>query len=241
MEENDDEEKCLICEKTFKLKSILTHIARAKGHKKYPQQHLQALREKSHASSRNKHNAKRRQNYEQDGTSAKKRKYYVENQQEIIAKYRQKRQESKRDMERVFDPTNKMFGRFFQEIKHGPIFPCISCMRCLPLRSMKSFQEKFHNFLSENNLQDNVDMKESLKINGKHYICSTCHLSLSKQKLPSLCFKNGLKLSPIPKCLQISSLGNQLIAKYITFIKIRRLPKTRMASNYDRVSYETFQ
>ena len=232
----DEQETCAVCGKTLELSKILKHITKAKKCKKYPKDKLQELREKSHAASRQKKNCKRKAQYDSNEKSQENKKYYQEKKARILGNLKEKRQEFKGEMSACFDPKSNIFKCFFQEIKEGPIYPCISCMRCLPKRTVKPFQEKFHQTLIDNNMECYVDTKDSLKINGKHYICSTCQVSLSKRVLPNLCFKNGLELSDVPKCLQTSSVGNQLLAKHLTFLKIRKLPKTRMGSNYDRVS-----
>ena len=58
---------------------------------------------------------------------------------------------------------------------------------------------------------------------------------LSKKQIPKLCFKNGLQLSPIPECMKLTSLGNQLLAKYILFLKLRET-KSLFGRINDRVS-----
>ena len=54
--------------------------------------------------------------------------------------------------------------------------------------------------------------------------------------MPPMCAKNSLESPNIPKCLRdLTNLEKQLIVKNLIFIKIRKLPKTRMSALNDRV------
>ena len=136
--------------------------------------------------------------------------------------------------------SSKTLAKFYEEVQFGPIFPCVCCKRCLPKRGVKIFQEPFYNMLLEHKMDGNVDLSKCLMIDGNLHICHSCYSNLSKKKMPNLCFKNGLQLAPVPACLQISSLGNQLLAKHLIFLKIRPLPKTGMGKMNDRVSNLVF-
>ena len=45
--------------------------------------------------------------------------------------------------------------------------------------------------------------------------------------LPAICFQNGLALSAVPQCLELTDLECQLIAKNLVFIKISPTPRSR--------------
>ena len=83
-----------------------------------------------------------------------------------------------------------------------------------------------------------VGKKEEIKI--KRYqeywvLCRTCIGCLKKEEMPPMCFKNSLMPPFIPDCLRdLTNLEKQLIVKNLIFIKIRQLPKTRMAAMNDR-------
>ena len=66
-------------------------------------------------------------------------------------------------------------------------------------RGVKIVTDEFRQMLNENNLSSCVRQDPDLKINGNHYICSSCHSILkNKKKMPPICFKNGLELSDVP-------------------------------------------
>ena len=154
-------------------------------------------------------------------------------------KYFKHRAKCNADKKKVFNTKNPIFANFFKEIKHGPIYPCISCNRVLPLRSVKEFKHGTIHWIKESKGKEekvDVDINKKLHIKGVHYICTTCKSHLDKERMPPLCFKNGLQLAEIPWCFEnIGDLGNQLLAKRLIFLKLRPLPKTGMKSMFDRV------
>ena len=65
--------------------------------------------------------------------------------------------------------------------------------------------------------------------------CKTCVGYLKKSQMPPMCFKNSLEPAEVPEVLKdLTNLEKQLIVKNLVFIKIRQLPKTRMAAMNDR-------
>ncbi|XP_055685061.1 uncharacterized protein LOC129791128 [Lutzomyia longipalpis] len=68
------------------------------------------------------------------------------------------------------------------------------------------------------------DLEDFLKIS--QYCCTTCHLYLNKNKLPTLAIKNGLDFPEIPDCLKdLSDLEERMVAPIINFMEIRELKK----------------
>ena len=77
--------------------------------------------------------------------------------------------------------------------------------------------------------------KKMVKIQDGYSLCNTCIGHLNKSKMPPMCSKNCLEIPEIPDCLKnLTNLEKQLIVKNLVFIKIRQLPKTRMAAMNDR-------
>ena len=218
---------CKVCNKPFKEKSILIHIGLIKNCKaNYPAKDLEKLTSESNMRKLNQIKEIKRKTYNPQKKSSENKAYYVQNKASVRSKQHE-HYESKKNL-----------AKFYEECQYGPIFPCICCKRCLPKRGVKIFQEQFYHVLVENKIDGNVDISKCLMIDGNFHICHSCYSNLSKKKMPNLCFKNGLQLAPVPACLQISSLGNQLLAKHLIFIKIRPLPKTGMGKMNDRVSYQ---
>ena len=55
-------------------------------------------------------------------------------------------------------------------------------------------------------------------------ICHTCLKSIKKKKFPSMNEFNGLQLEDVPEELKLEDLEQQLIAKTLLFIKVKKLP-----------------
>ena len=87
-------------------------------------------------------------------------------------------------------------------------------------------------------IQYKVGKNEKIKIKKfQEYwvLCRTCIGYLKNGQMPPMFFKNSLMPPFIPDCLRdLSNLEKQLIVKNLIFIKIRQLPKTRMAAMNDR-------
>ena len=66
-------------------------------------------------------------------------------------------------------------------------------------------------------------------------LCHTCLRQIKCQKVPSINVMNGLELEKIPDVLKLADLEQQLIARSLLFLKIKKLPKSRMKANVDRV------
>ena len=181
----------------------------------------------------------KRKNYNSEKRSEENKTYYQQNKQMVRSKQHEYYEQNKvvvKSRNKDIHESKKTLAKFYEEIQYGPIFPCICCKRCLPKRGVKIFQKTFYNILLDNKLDGNVDLSRCLMIDEKLHICHSCYTNLSKKKMPNLCYKNALQLAPVPVCLQISSLGNQLLAKHLIFLKIRPLPKTGMGKMNDRVS-----
>ena len=200
-------EICPGCKKPFK--SVSKHIVRSKTCDGGSKEQQNSIKENAALKTKTKHNLKRKLDRATDEGKQKKalenKNYYQKNKIKIAETYK---------------VTTKSLQNFFKEIQFGPIFPCISCMRCLPLRSVTRLTEKFYHKLIENNSSDNLRKEEFLKMNGNWYLCSTCYSHLTKGNMPSQCYKNGLDLATVPDCLKISDVGNQLLAKNLVFVKV---------------------
>ena len=72
--------------------------------------------------------------------------------------------------------------------------------------------------------------------NGNHFICKNCYKPLTLGKMPRQCICNGLYVEEIPDDLvDLTGLENQLIAPYLLFMKIRKVPKSGIELMQDRV------
>ena len=226
--------KCAHCKKFFK--SILIHIGLKKEcEANYPKDQLQALKEAAQSNSKSK-KAEKRQIRDAAPEAKKKRakhdKSYHERhrkeRQQVFQSYYESHKEEKKEyyqknkvkIAQIYKEDKKCLQNFFKEIQHGPIYPCISCMRCLPLRSVTKLTDRFYHKLCELEVANYVSREPNLRINNSWHLCSTCYRNLNNGNLPSQCQENGLQLAPVPDCLKISDAGNQLLAKNLVFIKV---------------------
>ncbi|OXA57943.1 Myosin-3 [Folsomia candida] len=67
-----------------------------------------------------------------------------------------------------------------------------------------------------------------MKVDGKYFLCATCHDSLKNGDVPRLCMSNGLYFPPIPHQLQnMTTLEERLVALRLPFAQIRSLGSDR--------------
>ena len=231
MEEIDEEldtNKCAKCGKEFK--SLLAHLKKISPCENfYSPDQLKELREKSAKKTRLK-TAQNRKTYQatprfKELRSVQNKKHYQLHKKEKLQYEKKHYQTNKKQIlskrAEAYKAKTKCLANFYKEIQFGPIFPCICCMRCLPLRSVAKLTDKFYQKLLDNDMAKFVCKEEHLQIFGKWYLCSTCYRNLSNCDMPSQCFENGLKVAAVPDCLKISDVGNQLLAKNLVFIKVR--------------------
>ena len=127
---------------------------------------------------------------------------------------------------------------FKRDIIDGPNFVCFSCNRCLFKRSVRILKE---NDISKLIAKIGPDLfieagLEACINNTELIVCYGCFNSLSKNKFPSLNVNNGLKVEQVPDDLScISDLEQQLIARSLMFMKIKKLPTSRMGAVVDQV------
>ena len=244
-----DNSICIVCKKPCK--HVLKHLAKSLNCKaNYPQQALDELQKNSKINSKARNSQRKQETYVSEVESKRKRETYdsvkeskrkKENYDSVKESERKKlhyKEETHARKEGMKTFNEHMFKKFFEEIQYGPIFPCICCMKCFTLRGVRIMHSNYHQKLKDAKVTEFITLNDSLKMNDNFHLCHTCFLKLPNRKMPKLCFKNELQLAKVPKCLKITSLGNQLLAKYILFIKIRRTSKDTMDLINDRVSQE---
>ena len=82
-------------------------------------------------------------------------------------------------------------------------------------------------------LVDKLDLKFLKKIGldpGENltdfYLCHNCLNCIRKEKVPSIHISNGLALDDIPEELDLTNLEQQLIARNLIFLKVKKLPRS---------------
>ena len=59
-----------------------------------------------------------------------------------------------------------------------------------------------------------------------NYLCHNCHNCIRKGKVPCIHVSNGLALDEIPDELDLTNLEQQLIARNLIFLKVKKLPRS---------------
>ena len=202
--------ECKVCSKQFPVKSILIHIARAKKCKNsYPPIELDNLKLRCKAHYHEKKNKKLRLTYDKNKRSVQKQE------------------------EQIKEDWKTQISAFRKECSLGPIFPCICCIRELPQRGVRPVSMKTYDHLFSKNLDKYVRFDDKLKVNGIHHLCVNCCRLLLLSEMPAISHYNGLGFTNPPE--KLTMLENQLLALNLIFLKIRKLPKTRMHANNDRL------
>ena len=192
----------------------------------------------------------------------KKRKYYVDNADKIKAKqakYDEENADKIRLRQGIYNRIHRIdinrkkkdrirkqkakctskdrFLMFKQEIQHGPTFVCMSCHRCLFERGVKVLDkeqiEQLEKDAGTSFLREDI-LVEELKDECMIF-CHSCLAKIRKKKKPRIHISNGLWFDEIPPELELTELEQQLISKSIVFMKIKKLPKSRMNAIIDRV------
>ena len=157
--------------------------------------------------------------------------YNREHQQDIQIKQKKKREETKNSQTK----QNRLI-KFRNAIKLGPIYPCICCHRTCFITGVKEIQlDTLRDKIGEL-FDQSITITQTFCISGRYYLCHNCHLLLIKKKRkPGICSMNGLSLDKRYPELELTELEQQLIAKNLLFMKIKKLPRSRMGAIIDRV------
>ena len=126
---------------------------------------------------------------------------------------------------------------FKTEIAWGPIYPCICCHRT---RFRTGVKEAVIDELSkQSNFKNAVDQvrisSSELYVKSKFWICHTCLSYLKNNKIPRQSSMNSLTVYDRPDFLNLKEVENVLIAPRINFIKLIKLPVSRMLGIKDKI------
>ena len=183
---------------------------------------------------------KKSQVYEdnKDEINKRNKQYYENKKDEINRKKRFKYLIHKKEMNekrKRKNPQERMRA-FKRDIIHGPNYACFSCKRILFKNSVKILEMKdiasLLSKLNENFLKK-VDLHNFQEI--RLIFCHNCFKLIKNSKVPKIHVSNGLKLDKVPEELKLSDLEQQLIARSLLFMKVKKLPTTRMKAMIDKV------
>ena len=163
----------------------------------------------------------------------KRKEHYQKNKEQIKVKAKEHYQ-----IKRKLLTMDQSIRLFRQDTIWGPIYPCISCHRFLFRSSVsiaKDDQLNKHSVF-EKAVDPNIMKTNTIfAVKGQLWICSTCLSYIKRNKLPKLSAMNSLKVFDRPECLNLTEVENVLISPRISFMKIMKLPVTRMAGIKDRI------
>ena len=166
------------------------------------------------------------ESYSPEKRAAKHKEQYNPEKRALL--YKKKTSFLKLDFNRIH--------RFEKEIQFGLSFICICCERVLFKRSVYKVTKTFLNQLQVNNLQHCINLDENFRLREMFSICIGDYNNLKKKHMPSQCFYNNLQVPQTPEeLIGLTDLELQLLSKFILFLKVRQLPKTRMTVLNDRV------
>lgn len=247
---------CKGCKNSIKSTSILRHLRAINCKVHYSKEELDAYRQKSYKTRKVKEQAKRlnkkledaNQNVELIICKFCKESFlingilrHLSRKKECENNYTEKeknefRKKCKEFSKKVQSSFSKNLEFFLNDIKMGPHYICICCMRGLFKRSVIEIDTKFKDHLSQIGKTNLVKFQAKYQFQDKFYTCKTCHNWLKKNKMPPQCFANGLELSNMPPIFKdLTSIEKQMLQKKLIFLKIRKLPRTRMPEINDRV------
>ena len=73
------------------------------------------------------------------------------------------------------------------------------------------------------------------RLGDDHILCHNCLRHIRNGKVPKIHVSNGLWLDKVPEELKLKDLEQQLIARSLLFMKVKKLPTTRMKAMVDKV------
>ena len=212
------------------------------AHPNYDYQHKEAISQwkKTHYSQNAQELKEKKAKYDnelKDQLKEKKTNYNNKHKEEI--KEKQKVYRTKQEMNMTSEDRIKAFKK---DIVEGPNFTCFSCKRCQFKKSVRIIKSKdvpaILAKLDPKFLQRIGMKKNRLKKNPWQVDLIACHNCLKlirKDKVPKIHHSNGLWLDKVSEELELKDLEQQLIARTLLFMKVKKLPTTRMKAMFDQV------
>ena len=202
-----------------------------------PSQRMKKMRSKQSQADKEKEKEKDKQSH-----AAKRADQTEEEKDRIREMDRDKKRKEKEGKER---DAKARIHAFMEDIKYGRIFECICCHRRLFCTSMKKvvdeisyrqlLEEKYPG-LFEIAIGAFETRKSPDETNGCYHVCTSCHVTLNRGKMPAMSHKNSLQLFDITAFpqLHLTEVEHSLIALNLIFQKIYQLPKSRWAAMKDK-------
>ena len=130
------------------------------------------------------------------------------------------------------------FRLFWADTAWGAIYPCISCHKCKFRNGVqKANFQKLNNYkyYKESVDPSYLNSKSKFHIKGSFWICLDCHNKIKGNSMPACSAMNSLQIFDRPACLELTEVENVLLAPRIAFMKMIKLPVSRMRGIRDRI------
>ena len=247
-EESTDDEKeehwmtCEGCLVSFLKVSLLRHIAHSKKCKEFYGPRFTDMKKQK----KNEGQREFRKKKGREEELKKKREKHANNPKNQRAydkayyqKHKQKKQKNARDKAaNLKKDSNANMEKYEKSKQFGPEFVCICCHGGLFEDQVLVLTEKRSNRIGPELMKKSCTVEEieqnwyDPRDMGRLFICKSCYRDLTKKKIiPKRSIKNGLLVEALEG---YTSLENQLIAPCLHFMKIIKLPKSRMEAMKDR-------
>ena len=222
---------CATSESTKKRKADY-HVANKEAIKKRNNDYYTANKEKITKKNAANKGAIRKRNVDYNAANKEKiskkiSKYHAANKDQI---------QTKRKVRKANMSASDRILSFKRDVIDGPNFDCYSCERSLFKRQVKLLKMEDILVLIDKMDESLVGETGLSELQGTTLIlCHNCLKVLNGNKFPSMNFNNSLKLDKLPpEIADLADLEQQMIAKTIFFIKIKRLTHG-MRAPYDQV------
>ena len=106
---------------------------------------------------------------------------------------------------------DNVIALFLSKIRCGPDYVCTVCHRMLYKSSVIPFNEDKYGEIMVRNVINKMCKQTS--IDGRQWICSSCHNAMCRGNIPVHCKTNGLNLDEIPNELnELNTLELRLVS-----------------------------
>ena len=126
---------------------------------------------------------------------------------------------------------------FLLETLWGAKFPCFVCHRALFSNGVKKLNLSSLECYADLDYYMLLSYKDDIKfkVNGSLWICHTCDDKIKHRKIPVMSAVNRLDCPNVPEFLKLSEIENALLCPMLLFMKLIKLPTSRMLALKDRV------
>ena len=197
-----------------------------------PEKKLRSQR-KRYAKNRGKILSKRSKSYAENPEKYRKRKkiHYKKNKEKLRKDARDKARALRYD-------SDANMAKYKKSIEFGPEFVCVCCHGGFFEEQVLVLTDKRKKKIGNELMGRSFEIKEirenwyDPRNKGRFFLCKSCYRDLIKKKqMPKRSIKNDLTVEALEG---YTSLENQLIAPCLLFMKIVKLPKSRMEAMKDR-------